>query len=120
LFYSASADPAVVAYDEAHKDAISVAHVGTIVADLATPAILNVSRRITAPVLVVMGQQDDLFCGLLVSCVTSGSIVANEAPYYAAATSLDAATIADTGHDLALHPSANASFTAINIWIQSH
>jgi len=119
IFYNATADPAVVAYDETHKDEASSAQFAEGMASLQTPALLNISQHITVPVLTVVGEQDQLFCGLLLAC-TQASVTAYEAPYYSGAASFTAAVIDKTAHDLALHPSAPATFAAIDTWLQTH
>lgn len=112
-----TADPDVIAYDEAHKDVATIDEVRQSIVELETPAALNSTRNITAPVLIVMGQTDNIFCNLAVDCSRADSIVANEKPYYSAAPRLDVATVPDTAHNLALHPSAPISFEMINSWL---
>lgn len=119
LFYNSTVDPAVLAYDEAHKDKASIVHFADGMAAIQTPALLNLSQNITAPVLTVVGDQDILFCGLLLTC-TQPNVAANEAPYYTNAASLTAAVTANTAHDLALHPTAPTTFATIDNWIATH
>jgi len=118
-FYSSSADPAVVAYDEAHKDVVAATDLATLATTWALPPGVNLSDQITAPVLVVVGQEDAIFCTdpPLLDCADQAKLLANEAPYYARAASLTVYSIPDTGHDVALHPSADESFGLINQWI---
>lgn len=111
-----TADPAVVEYDEKHKDVATAGETESIV-ELETPAMVNSTRSITAPVLVVMGQTDNIFCNLTVDCHSASSIRANEAPYYRGAPKLDVVTVANTAHNLTLHPSAPNSFAMINRWL---
>ncbi len=119
VFYNATADPAVIAYDEAHKEKTSATQFADGMAALQTPALLNISQGITAPVITVVGEQDTLFCGLLLTC-TQPNVAAFEAPFYTNAASFDAAVTADTAHNLALHPSAPTTFATINQWILTH
>jgi pimeloyl-ACP methyl ester carboxylesterase len=78
----------------------------------------NVSDQITVPVLIVVGQQDRLMCGgPNPQCADPASVAAAEHPYYARAPVFGVVTIPGTGHDIALHPSANVSFAAINTWL---
>jgi pimeloyl-ACP methyl ester carboxylesterase len=121
-FYSAAADPAVIAYDEAHKDVVPLSDLASLATTWALPPGLNASDSITAPVLVVIGQQDAIFCTdpPVLDCSQPAELFASEAPYYADAASLVIDTIADTGHDIALHPSADQSFGLINQWIMTH
>lgn len=122
VFYSASADPNVIAYDEAHKDLFSEGDVTSEAGTFFLPAPLNTSNAITEPVLLVLGQEDALFCTLpaALDCTNSASLFNAEALYYSAAPSITAKIIPDTGHDLALHPSANQSFQVIENWITTH
>lgn len=116
-FYSSSADPAVIAYDESHKDVFSAAELVSSSLELTALPLLNYTSRVTAPVLIVMGAEDNIFCNLAVNCHSASAIKANEMPYFAHAASLDALSIPNTAHNLALHPSAPQSFTDINNWL---
>jgi pimeloyl-ACP methyl ester carboxylesterase len=121
-FYSDSADPRVIAYDEAHKDVISAVETPLLASELIVPPGLNISDKITAPVLTIVGDQD-IFCGpppLGVSCSSTESIENNEKPFYANVASYTAKIIPNTGHDLTLHPSKDESFGEINQWINTH
>lgn len=122
VFFSSSADPSVIAYDTAHKDIASGTFFNGYIVDRAVPAGTNLANQVKAPVLLIDGQQDKVFCfspgGL--DCTNQTGVEANEAPYYTAAKSFTVKTVADTGHDLTLHPSANDSFATINNWILTH
>ncbi len=120
FYYAPTTDPSVIAYDEAHKDVVSATQFGDGLAQFYTPAGLNLSDHITVPVLVVAGQNDALFCGGTLDCNNPAAIAAGEAPYYTNTPSLTTSIVASTGHDLALHTTAGASFAAINGWIQTH
>jgi len=121
-FYSSSADPAVIAYDEAHKDVVPATDLATLATTWALPPWLNVSDDITAPVLVVIGAQDAIFCAdpPVLDCSDPAAVLATERPYYASAPSLNVDVVPATGHDIALHPSAGESFAEISQWIASH
>jgi pimeloyl-ACP methyl ester carboxylesterase len=121
-FYSSSADPAVVSYDEAHKDIVPVSDLASLATTWALPPGLNAADRITAPVLIVIGQQDAIFCAdpPVLDCSAPAAVLQSEVPFYAAAASLTVDIAAGTGHDIALHPSADQSFTQINQWITSN
>jgi hypothetical protein len=116
------ADPAVVSYDVAHKDVVPVTDLATLATTWALPAGFNVSDSITAPVLVVIGSQDAIFCTAppVLDCSQPGVLLAIERPCYSSSSSLSADVISDTGHDIALHPSADESFALINQWIMVH
>ncbi|MEU7765612.1 alpha/beta hydrolase [Nocardia sp. NPDC049190] len=114
-----TADSAVIAYDESNKDLATVGEVAESATALLAPVALSSARSITAPVLIVMGANDDIFCNLVVSCQTADSILANEAPYYSGAADFDALVVPGTAHNLPLHPSAPSSFQKINNWIET-
>ena len=119
-FYdTATADPGIIAYDEAHKDAISGTELAAGVSESELPAATNPSRLVTAPVLVLDGQQDGIFCGLTVNCTDPSALLAEETPFYASTPRLAVATVPGTGHDVALHPSAAQSFAVIDQWLAS-
>ncbi|MEU1986035.1 alpha/beta hydrolase [Nocardia sp. NPDC019395] len=111
-----TADPAVIAHDEQTKDVATVGEVAESMTTLLSPAPVSITRNITAPVLVVMGAEDDIFCNFLVSCRDAASIHANEAPYYPGAADFDALIVPDVAHNLALHPSAPQTFRAVEHW----
>ena len=120
FYYAGTADPNVIAYDEAHKDIVSSVEVVGAVTRLAVVPPLNDTDQIHVPVLVIVGQRDNLLCGLLVNCLQEVGVRANEAPYYANAPSFTARTVPDTAHDLTLHPSAGVSFGIIDQWLRTH
>jgi pimeloyl-ACP methyl ester carboxylesterase len=121
-FYSSSADPAVITYDEAHKDIVPLSDLAGLATTWALPAGPNAADSITVPVLVVIGQQDAIFCAdpPILDCAIPATVLASELPFYTAAPSLTVDTIAGAGHDIALHPSADQSFAEINQWMTTH
>lgn len=119
IFYdTATADPNEIAYDDAHKSIFSSTQWREGLQIGNEPAGSNVSNSITAPVLLILGQEDSLYCGLALDCSDPANVMNLEKPYYTSAASLDVKVIPDTGHDLALHPSASTSFAAINDWLR--
>jgi len=121
LFYNTTtADPAVIVYDEAHKDVVSATQFSLGLTEFEVPAGLNVAAGVTVPVLSISGQQDGITCGLLLDCNNPAQVQANETAFYTGAPSVTTAVVPDTGHDINLHPSAASSFATINSWIQSN
>jgi alpha-beta hydrolase superfamily lysophospholipase len=116
-FFSSSADPEVIAYDEAHKDTVSATDLTIGLPASQLPPALNAAAGVTVPVLVLDGAQDALFCGSTVNCADPAGVAANERSFYTSAPSLDVVLVPGTGHSVALHPSAAESFDAIDTWI---
>jgi pimeloyl-ACP methyl ester carboxylesterase len=120
-FYdTASADPNVIAYDEAHKDVMSADEAGDAAAHVIAPAGQNDANKVRIPVLLVVGQNDRNYCGTTVDCSTADGVRASEAAYYTSAPSLTALPVPATGHSITLHPSADQSFASIDRWIKTH
>lgn len=122
LFYSALVEDAVVQADEAHKDLLTQAELNDAFALILTPPDApNVSTRITAPVLLVVGTDDILFCDTAArDCASAAAIKSAEAPFYPNAKSLTAAVVPGTGHDLPLHLTTDLSFGIVDLWLRTH
>ena len=123
LFYDTlTADPAIIAYDEAHKDVVSSTFFGSGLAETNAPAAGNIATNVTVPVLEVLGQEDFIFCGAgtPVNCKQPATVKAFDQAYFTHAPSLSVATIPNTGHDLALHVTNPLSFLEINQWLDAH
>jgi pimeloyl-ACP methyl ester carboxylesterase len=121
FYNAATADQDVVDYDEGHKDVISLTAFLGYAAQQGAPASTNISKEIHVPVMAVVGQQDLIFCSnpAVLDCSNAAAVRAYEAPFYANAPKFKAYVVADTAHDVALHPSAQTSFDAINQWIKN-
>ena len=108
VFYDpATADPAVVAADEANKDTTTPAEL-TGAAILAEPPTEQPSYQITVPVLVVVGEYDNLFCDGVTAynCASPASVRSFESQFYSPDAHLKVVVIPGTGHDLALSTTA--------------
>jgi pimeloyl-ACP methyl ester carboxylesterase len=119
LFYNtATADPAVIAQDESLKDTITLAEVNSALPLVTGPAASSPTQNIHVPVLIPMGQFDNLVCGGPdgITC-TATSIRNLELPYYTQAASVTAQVTASSGHNLSQHPSAPTAHTNIINWI---
>jgi pimeloyl-ACP methyl ester carboxylesterase len=121
-FHSPSSDPAVIAYDEDHKDLVSLTGLLDFLGQRGVPAATNISNKIHVPVLVVNGQQDAIFCydPTAFNCASSPVVTGNEAPYYAGSPTFKVVTIPNSGHDLTLHPTANDSYGVISQWLKTN
>ena len=119
LFYDpATADPAVVALDEADKDTSTVGELGGLLSLESEPPSEQPSSQITVPVLVVVGANDNIFCtGVTVyNCASAASVRSYEAQYYQPAAHLKVVVIPGTGHDLALSTTAPLTDAAMIAW----
>ncbi|HEX3568462.1 MAG TPA: alpha/beta hydrolase [Candidatus Saccharimonadales bacterium] len=119
LFYDHDyADGSVIRYDENHKDEASVVEAVEAISQTQTPADLNIAHKVTAPIYVLDGQQDKLFCGGNLNCASASDVQAHEASFYTSAASVTTNIVANTGHAIALHQTADDSFNVINGWLQ--
>ena len=119
LFYDpATANPAVVATDEANKDTTTAAELASGASLLAEPPAQQPSYQITVPVLSLVGENDTLFCtgATAYNCANAASVQTFEAQYYSPAAHLKVAVIPDTGHDLALSTTAPFTDAIMTAW----
>jgi pimeloyl-ACP methyl ester carboxylesterase len=118
MFYAAGADPGVIAWDEANKDVVSVNEIAAVGVMTENPAYTS---SITAPVLIMVGHEDRLFCvDGTVNCSSWATMNAYEQSYFPSAASLTTESVPLTGHDLALSPTAPVSFALIAAWLAAH
>jgi pimeloyl-ACP methyl ester carboxylesterase len=120
LFYTPDlSDPAAIAADEATKDVVGSAEIFDIVS-LAFDS--PYSRRINAPVLMVVGSRDFLFCrGAGASdCSSSAALTAQEAPYFSPEACFRAEVLPGVGHDVTLHTVSGRLRTLIASWADEH
>ena len=113
FYYQPGADPNVIATDEATKETATDGEAVT----FAPVLVDGISAQITVPVLLVLGQQDSIFCGLLATdCSSAASVLQAEAPFYSPQAQLQVAVIPNVGHDLNLHEAASAWFADAASW----
>jgi hypothetical protein len=76
------------------------------------------TQNIHVPVLVPIGQLDQIACGGPdgMTCTTA-SILSLEQPYYTHATSLTTQVVSTSGHSLSQHPTAPTAHSGIINWI---
>lgn len=117
FYYTPDADPNVIATDESTKATATDGQVTT----FAPLLIDGISAQITAPVLLVIGQEDSIVCGLLATvCSSAATVLQAEAPYYSPQAQLQVAVIPNSGHDLTLQKGAPLYFAATIAWGLQH
>lgn len=117
FYYLPNVDPNILSIDEATKETATDGETATFPLAFAS----NISSQILVPVLVVVGQQDDLVCGLgATNCSSATSVLQAEAPYYSPQAQLQVAVIPGSGHDLNLHTTAPLFFATVNAWLYQH
>jgi pimeloyl-ACP methyl ester carboxylesterase len=100
FYYLPGADKNVVAEDEVTKETATDGEATS----FGLVLVNGISAQITVPVLLVMGQQDSIFCGLgATDCSSAASVLQSEVPYYSPQAQLQVIVAPNTGHDLNLH-----------------
>ena len=113
FYYLPGADPNVISLDEATKETATTGEAATFALSLTD----GISAQINVPVLVAVGQEDSLLCGLgATNCSSAASVLQAEAPFYSAQAQLQAVVISGSGHDLNLHKSAPLWFASAIAW----
>lgn len=115
-FYSpATADPDVVAVDEATKDVVSSTELGGSAGNL-EPV---VSQSIGVPVLIVNGASDVLYACTPSGppCATAEQLLAVETPYFGQQACLRTYVLPDAGHSLNLFPNARKAWQVVAKWV---
>lgn len=117
FYYSPTADPNVVALDEATKDTMTSTELNDI-AMVSLPPSQSPSRQITVPVLLVDGEFDNIFClGVTqFNCSDRTSVLDFESQYYPPQAHLRLVIIPGTGHDLALSTTVALTDAAMIGW----
>ena len=116
LFYrTQTADPAVIAYDEATKNMAALLEFGTL------PAAEVTTAAITAPMLFVMGEYDNIFCiqaalGGLDNCASDSTLYASEKLYFPLVSDFEAYVQVGAGHNNNLHLNAQDWFDRVIDW----
>jgi alpha-beta hydrolase superfamily lysophospholipase len=119
LFYAPDdADPAIIAVDETTKQTSTLAERTT----LGSARDTKVTLAITVPVLLAVGQSDNLACdvalGLL--CDTSAELVSRESAHFSARACLSTYVVPGAGHAYNLHRNARAAYDYGNLWLDKY
>lgn len=108
IFYSKpNADSEVIALDELTKETISIPEAQEFPPLVASPS--NV-QNVRVPVLIVMGELDNIFCQA--KCPEAQV----EPSYYEASPNVEVKILQKAGHDLNLHRNALALFATVIDW----
>ncbi|MGB3444155.1 MAG: alpha/beta hydrolase [Actinophytocola sp.] len=108
-------EPGAIAFDEATKDVVTLSEtLDTVLISTLIP----VTRRITVPVMLVMGGGDANFCGppLGADCSSNEALRRWEAPYYAPSARLRTHVVPGYGHSLNFSARAPEYHRAIIAW----
>jgi pimeloyl-ACP methyl ester carboxylesterase len=119
LFYDpATTNPAVAALDETTKDTSTLGEFGGLLSITSVPPAQQPSAQITVPVLVIVGEDDNIFCTGVTAynCASIASVRSFEAQYYPPQAHLKVLVIPGTGHDLALSTTAPLTDAAMIAW----
>jgi pimeloyl-ACP methyl ester carboxylesterase len=119
LFYSTGdVDPAIIAVDETVKQTSTLAERTTLGAARDT----KVTRAIRVPILMTVGQSDNLACdvALGLSCDNPAALVAREAANFSAQACLSAYVVPGAGHAFNLHRNARQAYDVGNAWLDTY
>ena len=112
LLYATAADPNVIAMDELTKETITLGELATFAPLVSSP---SNAQAIQVPVLIVNGQNDNLFCTPPLC-----SEAQLEASYYPPAAQAEVQVIPNAGHSLNLDPNAHTFFSQAIAWSEQH
>jgi pimeloyl-ACP methyl ester carboxylesterase len=115
FYQTGTYDPAVLAEDERLKQTYTAGELATFI----KPVVLDrPTEQITGQALIVVGEHDVFFCGLLaVDCSTSDRLLRDQAPHWKSASSLHAYVQPGAGHDISLSYNNTAGFAAEDTWL---
>lgn len=119
FFYKGAYDPALQVVDYARRGTLTLGEI------LTFPFVTTAAPGYTAPMFVLTGQQDNIFCspsiGLLPpNCGTGpNNMVAKSQAMYPAASVYDWYVLPNAGHCWHLHYSAKEGFKASHDWLES-
>ncbi len=78
----------------------------------------TMTQNIHVPVLLVVGEKDNLFCDALLSCANSAAIIEREQSYYS--TNLEAYVLSGSGHNLNYQLNTQDYYNKVKSWSDSH
>ncbi|RJQ81565.1 alpha/beta fold hydrolase [Pseudonocardiaceae bacterium YIM PH 21723] len=119
--------PGAIEYDESHRDVAAAIEAADIVRELVP--LTSVSGRITAPVLLAMGEKDGSMCGgpvingiklIGADCSSAAALKASEQSYFGQASSFDTFIVPEAGHSFVFHPTAPQFYAKMISWAAAH
>ena len=111
LFYEPSADPQVIALDEATKATVTTGEATTNGAAI----FADTSRQIRVPVFLAVGQYDGSFCTGTI-CESAENVAAFEANFFSPEAQLQTYVLPGAGHSMNLAVNASDWFEAAHQW----
>ena len=113
-----SYDPDIVAYEEGvEKDTLSATELTSLTVD--TSDQVQLTQRITAPVLFAQGRYDQLWCNRTGDCETDPQ-AGKEASYWRPDVSFTRVVIPDAGHSINSNLTAPDFFAVTFAWLNQH
>lgn len=111
LFFSSFVKAATLVSDETKKDLMTLGLVLDIPRHFSTE-----SLNITAPVYMIMGENDFLYCGENIDCSDNSTFQNYEETYFN--STVETELVKKAGHSLNLHKDSKKIFKSINDWIE--
>jgi pimeloyl-ACP methyl ester carboxylesterase len=122
FYYTPGADPNVIATDDANRDLGNTTQATVGDPAFGLPPDESPSRGITVPVLVVNGENDNLFCGPspALNCTDPAAVQQHESAYYSPKAHLQVVMLPNTGHAISLSYSAPILDAVALAWAYTH
>ena len=113
VFYTRSnVDKGVLAADNATRETTAV---GEMITMGTYPG--EFSKELTVPVMILVGENDMIFCGGDLDCTDHKAVVENEMQYYPATSCPEIYVLDDTNHNANLHLNAPEAFALMQDWV---
>jgi pimeloyl-ACP methyl ester carboxylesterase len=122
FYYAPGADPNVIAADDANRDLGNTTQEQVGDPAFGLPPDQSPSQGVTVPVLVVNGEEDNLFCGPspALDCTDPAAVQQHEQAYYPRQAHVQVVMLPKTGHAISLSYAAPV-FDAIALeWAYEH
>lgn len=111
-YYEANVEPAVIATDDRHRATVTDAELET------ATEVYDASLNITVPVLEIVGDQDQYFCGVKPCTAPLGARSTEPILWPKADFSME--VLPAVGHAVFLHRTAPIAFSAVKRWAANH